>query len=181
MTKPLCSVLLGLVVSSPAFADDVVCDGLIGADKIDANVLVIGDCTLDGTVIRGDVLVDPNTSLTATGVFLRGSIRADGADVVVVDSSTISGGVELAGLVGAGSELVDSMVRGNIDVRENVSPVVVDGNRTGGNVQADGNTGGVTITDNMIKGDLQCRDNLPAPDGGNNVVGGDAKDQCVAL
>ena len=51
----------------------------------------------------------------------------------------------------------------------------------GGNLQAFKNTDGVDIVENTIDGDLQCKENVPSPTGENNIVHGNAEDQCAHM
>jgi hypothetical protein len=50
-----------------------------------------------------------------------------------------------------------------------------------GNVDLEGNTGGVIVSHNTIGGDLSCQDNSPSPQGGENSVSGEEERQCQDL
>lgn len=172
-------VLAALAI--PAHADDASCPSNLGAVTVDGNVLVAAACRLDGTTVKGNVLLYAGGSLVARNVNVIGNIQAERANLVDVDQSRVNGNVQLDELVGDLSRVQRTTVGGNIQLVANRSRLEVLGNEVGADVQAFGNTGGVVIADNSIHGNLQCKSNVPAPVGGNNVVQGNKEDQCADL
>jgi hypothetical protein len=160
---------------------DLSCPPDPGAVVIDGNLIVTGDCTLNGTTVIGNVLVSGGGSLTAIGADIDGNIQADGADFVLVDQTQVNGDIQLDDLSGSASGVSNSTVGGNIQLVGNDVALVILDNQVGGDVQAFQNQGGLTITDNTVNGNLQCQSNVPAPTGGNNQVNGNKEDQCAGL
>jgi hypothetical protein len=155
--------LLAIGLASPAAADRS-CTGAIGAERID-DTLVVPDgasCTLNGTVIDGNVLIGRAANLTADGISVGGNIQDDNNEAGQVTVRT-------------------SSIGGNIQLEDGRGAIVLEDNTVDGDVQPNANTGGVTINRNTIEGNLQCQANNPAPTGSGNVVRGDAEDQCSGL
>ena len=83
-------VAVGLVVSllmwaTAALADDTVCRGVLGGVTV-VN-LIVPDwsmCTLNGTIVEGNIHVGTGATLTAKGVDVDGNIQAEGARSVKV-------------------------------------------------------------------------------------------------
>lgn len=169
------------VLAIPAHADDVNCPPNLGAVTIDGNVLVAAACRLDGTTVKGNVLLYSGGSLVARNVNVIGNIQAERANFVDVDQSRVNGDVQLDELVGDLSRVQRTAVGGSIQLVANRSRLEVLDNEVGADVQTFSNTGGVVIADNSIDGNLQCKSNVPAPAGGNNVVQGNKEDQCADL
>jgi len=177
-------VMTGLLAAAApgiALGDDVECPANLGAVTVDGNVLVVGPCTLEGTLVIGNVHVYPGGTLTAFRASIDGSIQAEGAIDVLVDESRVNGNIQLDNLVGDQSTITRSVVGGSIQMVSNLSTLVVDDNDVNADVQAFGNAGGVDITNNVIDGNLQCKSNSPAPTGGFNQVQGNKEDQCANL
>ncbi len=181
--RPLATLLaLGCFGLSPAaLAGDYPCPPNRGAVTIDGNIVVKGICNLNGTKVKGNVLVYSGGNLTATGVRVDGNIQAENANAVSVKSSYIDGDIQLDGLRGSPSWIVNNTVKGNIQMKSNRRTVTVRQNIVDGDVQAFSNTGGVAIANNTIDGNLQCKSNTPAPNGGSNRVSGNKEDQCRRL
>ncbi len=177
----LATGLGGLAV--PAFAD-VYCPPSLGSVTIDDNVIVTGTCVLNGTRVKGNVLVQSNGALTVRNkARIEGNIQADGGLYVrVLESARVGGDIQLKGLSGQGSSYVkNSTVGGNLQMENNRIPLQAEHNFIDGDLQAFSNTGGVTIRFNTIDGNLQCKSNRPAPTGGHNRVAGNKEDQCARL
>lgn len=166
---------------SIALADDVPCGPNLGNVTIDGNVLVSTACRLDGTVVKGNVLLYAGGSLIARDATVEGSIQADTADFVDVESTRVNGNIQLDGLVGDRSTVVQTSVGGSIQLNDNRTALAIQGNDVNGDVQAFDNSGGVLIADNTVDGNLQCKTNAPAPVGGGNAVQGNKEDQCANL
>jgi hypothetical protein len=175
-------VALGCIGLSPfAFADDYPCPPNRGAVTIDGNIVVKGICNLNGTRVKGNVLVYSGGTLTATGARIDGNVQAENANAVSVKGSYVDGDIQLDGTKGSPSYINNNTVKGNIQLKSNRRSMIVRSNVVDGDVQAFSNTGGVTIRGNTIDGNLQCKSNKPAPRGGNNRVSGNKEDQCRRL
>jgi cytoskeletal protein CcmA (bactofilin family) len=160
---------------------DVHCPPDLGAVTIDGNVLVAAACRMDGTIVKGNVLLYAGGSLDARYAYVDGNIQAERSGFVTVSQVTVKGNIQLDGLVGDLSRIADSRVDGNIQLDDNRSALEVEANEVDGDIQAFGNRGGVLIADNYVDGNLQCKNNSPAPVGGNNRVAGNKEDQCANL
>lgn len=167
-----------LLLSMPILADDINCAGDYGDETLDGNLFVAVSCTLDGTRVKGNVELFAGGSLTATFAVIDGKVSGKNADFVDIRNSEIAGDVKLEDLVGDRLQILDGTMRGNVTLKDNRSPIDVGRNFIEGNLQISGNSGGVRIADNVIDGNLDCRKNVPAPEGGNNQVRGNKKDQC---
>lgn len=162
-------------------SDDVPCPPALGAVVIDGNVRVVGNCTLAGTRVHGNVLVSTGGSLTVTDAEIDGNIQAEGGLLVVVERTQVNGDIQLDDLAGNASRIIDSSVDGNIQLEGNDVALLVEDNTVNGDIQAFGNTGGLTISGNEVDGNLQCQGNNPPPGGSFNQVSGNKEDQCAAL
>ena len=174
-----CLVLGSLTM--PAAANDVNCAPALGPVTVDGNVLVTTSCQLDGTTVKGNILVYAGGSLVARDVRVEGNVQADRALSLDVERSQVVGSVQLEGLTGELARVVDNEVVGNIQFKDTRARIEVMANQVGADVQAFANLGGVRVQDNVIDGSLQCKDNAPAPLGGNNRVSGNKEDQCADL
>ncbi|THV13024.1 hypothetical protein E9934_10745 [Nocardioides caeni] len=168
MAVPLLGAGLTLVTSSPAYADDRVCRGAIGARTIDDNVVVPrgATCRLIGTRVEGNVLVKSGGTLRAEGVRVDGNIQAQGARRVVVipradRRSVVKGNIQLT----SGGRLGGVVQRSVVD----------------GDIQLFSNRGRFVVRGNVVDGNLQCKSNTPRPTGGNNRVEGNKEGQCRGL
>ncbi len=164
----------------PAFAD-VYCPPNLGKVAIDDNVIVNGTCVLDGTLIKGNVLVKPNGALTVLDARIEGNIQADGGLYVRVERTSVDGDIQLEGVSGQESHFKNNNIGGNLQLDNNRVRLVAQRNIIDGDLQAFSNTGGVVIRYNTIDGNLQCKSNRPAPAGGFNRVSGNKEDQCARL
>ena len=170
-----------VVPGAPAFAEERVCRGTIGARTVD-NVRVPqgATCTLNGTFVKGTVKVKRAATLMAIDVRVIGNVQGENAENVVVRaSSRVGGSVQV--VQGERARVANSRVGGDVQFDENDGRVSVVSSRIDEDVQAFQNTGGVTIRDNRIEGNLQCKANSPRPNGGGNVVHGNKEDQCKRL
>lgn len=172
-----------LVIAVEAHAEDFECRGTVGPVTVSGKLLVPDDatCVLNGTNVRGDVLVKSRATLRATGVTTSGSLQGEGPAVVVVGSSTIGNNVTISKLEPNGKlELGTSRIGGDVQLQDNRGLVVLRGNQVTGSIQASKNTMGVTISSNQIGNGLQCQENQPPPAGGGNVAK-QKQGQCVHL
>lgn len=178
---PLTLLALACATPTHVFADDIPCGPNLGEVIVDGNVLVSTPCRLDGTTVKGNVLLYAGGSLVARDASIEGSIQGDTADFIDVENSRVNGNIQLDGLVGDLSTMTQTRVGGSIQLNDNRSALVVDANEVIGDVQAFDNLGGVLIANNQIDGNLQCKTNVPAPVGGDNLVQGNREDQCANL
>ncbi|GAA2863958.1 hypothetical protein GCM10010517_23100 [Streptosporangium fragile] len=168
----------GLVVATPAFADERSCRGIIRAVTLDdVRVPKGASCTLVGTRVKGNIRVERNATLVAREVGVDGNVQGEGARAVsVVGGSVVRGSVQVK--QGGAATVVSSRINGDIQLDANHRYLRVNGNRVGGNIQVVGNRNGAQIHRNSVKGNLQCKENRPKPTGSGNAVGGDKEDQC---
>jgi hypothetical protein len=174
-------VLLALVPSQVAHAEETVCTGFLGAETHD-NVKVPqgATCTMEGTFVEGTIKVETNATLRASDVHVIGNVQAEGArSVNVMRGSFVGGSIQV--VQGRSAVVRSSEITMDILFDENRGRLTARGNEVGGNVQAFQNTGGVVIARNVIDGNLQCKENVPAPTGGGNIVQGNKEDQCANL
>jgi hypothetical protein len=163
---------------SPTSAE--ACRGTLGPETVEnVNVPAGATCTLDGTVVQGNVFVRIDARLFSLGATVGGNIQAENAERVEVLSGTSVGGNVQANQGGA-STVVDSDVDGDVQLEQNRGPQVVEDTRVGGNMQVNQNSGGVFLNDNVVEENLQCQANSPAPVGAGNLAG-DKEDQCEFL
>ena len=170
-----------LMSAGPAWAEETVCRGTIGAVTVD-NLRVPDDatCRLNGTRVKGTVKVEDNAILRAFGVRVIGNVQAENARKVVVrDSSRVGGSIQI--VQGGAAKVLRTRVNGDILFDDQDGRLTAKRNRIGGNLQAFQNTGGVKIRANRIDGNLQCKENVPPPTGGDNIVQGSKEDQCSTL
>jgi hypothetical protein len=135
-------------------------------------------CTLNGTKVKGNILVYGNATLIAYDVWVGGNIQADHSARVEVHPGSYIGGniqVDYSGLLLVSSVRID----GNLQAFNNSGSQSYTGNMIGGDLQAFDNHGGVSIQNNTIDGNLQCKSNAPAPTGSGNHVNGNMEDQCA--
>ncbi len=164
----------------PAFAD-VYCPPNLGPVTIDDNVIVNGQCLLNGTHVKGNVVVQPSGALTVRDADIDGNIQADGGVYVRVNRAKVGGDIQLKGVFGEVSRIQRSNIGGNLQLDSNHIRLVAEYNAIDGDLQVFGNTGGVVIRYNTIDGNLQCKSNNPAPTGGFNQVSGNKEEQCAGL
>ena len=178
------SVAVLLLATATGARADEVCAGSLGAVTVDDN-LVVPDgatCDLDGTVVKGNILIEPNATLRASMITVEGNIQTDdggAAEVTVVDS-LVDGDVQVFDSVAASTS--GTRVGGNVQYEGNDGDLAVLSSEVDGDVQVFDNDGGTkVIRANIIGGNLQCEGNDPIPHGGDNSVGGDAEGQCSDL
>jgi hypothetical protein len=176
------SATLGILSApAPAAAEERVCRGRIAAQTVDnLRVPANARCVLEGTRVKGTVLVERNAVLLAARVMVIGNVQAEGAArVSVFDGSRVGGSVQV--VQGGFATVADSRIEGSIQLEENREAQSVVRTRVGADIQAFQNRGGVRIARNVVDGNLQCKENRPAPTGGRNVVQGSKEDQCRRL
>jgi len=168
-----------VIPSLGARADDYFCPPSRGAVTLDGNVIVRGACTLNRTRVKGNVYVRYYGDLYGYMPHIDGNVQSDGAVRVRLDRAWVDGSVQLEHLRSLNLTFVrNGFVDGNIQLKENRSPLRILENFVDGDVQLFSNRGGASIYRNTIGGNLQCKSNYPAPVGGGNRVGGNKEDQC---
>jgi hypothetical protein len=172
------TVLGGLVVATPALADERTCRGTIRTATVDdVRVPKNAKCTLIGTRVKGNIKVERNATLDARKVNVDGNVQGEGARAVSVTAgSVVRGSVQVK--QGGWATVTSSRINGDVQLDANRRYLRVNGNKVGGNIQVVGNHKGAQIHRNSVKGNLQCKENRPKPTGSKNSVGGNKEDQC---
>jgi hypothetical protein len=181
-------LVAGAVISTPnqVMAGEITCPRNIINRTVD-NVFVNGTCTIRNSTVQGNIVVTRNGKLLVQGSTIRGSVQAEGASQVRLQQdlttgriTRIIGNVQIKNTVaGLRSTILDTRIGGSIQYEDNRAPLNIFGNDVNGDVQVFQNRSTVRIRDNTIDGNLQCKENAPRPlNGGGNVVGGNAEDQC---
>jgi hypothetical protein len=178
--KTFALAALVAAAASPAYAEEFVCTGTVGAVALD-NVFVPdgATCVLQRTRMNGSVVVGTGATLLATSVTINGNLQAEGANTVSVGgASMIGGSVQI--VQGGGATINRARINGDLLFDSNNSPIAAGGNSIGGSLQAFQNTGGLRLVNNRMNGNMQCKANLPAPTGSGNVSPS-KEDQCARL
>jgi hypothetical protein len=183
-------VSAGIVaVPPPAAAEEIDCPPRIIKRTVD-NVYVNGTCTIRLSRIEGNIVVGPNGNLLVKGSTIVGNVQSDGAgrirllpDATTGRETIVNGSIQIKNTAaGLTSIIQDVRVGGSIQIENNAGPFNLFGNDVNADVQVFQNTAVVRIRDNTIDGNLQCKENAPRPlNGGGNVVGGNAEDQCAGF
>jgi DUF4097 and DUF4098 domain-containing protein YvlB len=174
-------VPMAVLAATPAAAEERLCRSSLGKVTVDnLKVPQNATCRLDGTRVKGSIVVETGATLVASKVVVIGNVQAEGAKAVTVRrASRVGGSVQVK--QGGAATIESSTVDGSIQLEQNGRPMKVAGNTVGADVQAFQNNGGVTIEANVVDGNLQCKENTPAPVGGGNTVQGSKEDQCRKL
>ena len=140
-----------------------VCNGVFGKEKFDDVTVPDGaTCTLNGTRVKGNVLVqsggvlvatdarvkgnvqvESGGALDATGVKVRGNIQTDEATDVRVRDARVGGDVQILATTGTPpdggpNQVCGSRIKSNLQATGNTAPIELgcaDGNKVGGNLQ----------------------------------------------
>lgn len=171
---------LATLGTTPAFAEETVCNGTIGPVALD-NIFVPdgATCVLDRTRANGNLVIGTGATLQATSIRINGSVQAEGArQVQIGGTSTVGGSVQL--VQGHAATLNKVRVSGDILLDSNTGSLKATTNVVGGNLQVFQNEGGVLLRNNRIDGNLQCKANAPAPRGSGNIAAS-KEDQCARL
>jgi hypothetical protein len=173
------TLLITLASSASAPAADTLCTGSLGAVQVD-NLVVPEDasCTLNGTIVGGNLTVRKNATLIAYAVQVSNDVQADNATTVnIYPGSSVGHNLKI---VRSGAAEIQSVeIDNDLQVNENDQAVNVADSTIGHNLKADKNTGGVSINSNYIGANLQCKDNDPPPTGSGNIVIGNMENQCA--
>ena len=144
-----------------AKAEEIRCQGSLGRITVDNLKVLEGKiCHLQGTTVKGNIVVNNGAILKASYIKVNGNIEAEGARAIHINYRTIVGG--------------------NIKIKQGESVRIINSNIKG-DIQLESNFRNVIISQNYIGGNLQCKQNQLYPIGGNNIVDGNKEDQCANL
>ncbi|MGQ9838058.1 MAG: hypothetical protein ACUVRV_08845 [Cyanobacteriota bacterium] len=77
-------------------ADDFCCTGAEGAFTVDNLIVLSGaSCSLNGTVVQGNLKVGREASLQASGIRVEGNIQAEGAAAVTTSNFPVGGNIQI--------------------------------------------------------------------------------------
>ena len=174
------AIAMSALAAAPAFADERICTGTIGAIALD-NVFVPdgASCLLKSTRLNGSIVVGNRASLTARSVSVNGNVQAEGALNVTVEGRSMIGG-SVQAVQGYSVSVKGATITGSVLIDENNGPVLANRNRINGDLQLFQNSGGARVVDNVIQGNLQCKENSPPPTGSGNRAAS-KEDQCANL
>ena len=155
--------LLGAAVLSPlpaGAAPDTICDGPIGAVEVPGKLVVPANktCTLLGTTVLGNIVVESGATLFAHGINVpTAGLQATGADLVEITALSAAGstvyGAVYGGMQITGGRLVtlsDTSTDGTIQIKGNSDRVSITNLRTEAAPQLSENTGGVLVQDSLL-------------------------------
>jgi hypothetical protein len=172
-----------VAATAPAAAADRTCEGDIGPEAVDGDVVVPdgATCGLDDVTVSGSIRVGDGATVVVRGgqVDLDVVTSASGAASVSTEGVTVVGDVVVTG--GGSASITSTTIGGDLRFQSNDGPVTAEGNQVAGALVAEQNTGGVALVDNQVGGDLTCSANDPVPTGGGNSVAGTAGGQCADL
>lgn len=189
LSIPAIAAVMLVAAGGVANAEEINCPKNIIGKTVD-NVFVNGTCTIRSSTVEGNIVVTTNGNLLVQGSTIKGSVQSEGAkrirlqpDLTTGRDTEVNGDVQIKNTVaGLTSAIVDATVGGTILLDDNDAPTNLFGNTVGSDVQVFQNSAVVRIRDNTIDGNLQCKQNTPRPtNGGGNVVGGNAEDQCAGF
>jgi len=160
----LLGVALGVFGSMSAKADEFICDHVVGAVSIDANVTVPedADCTFNGTTVDGNLSIESDANFLGIGATINGNVEANEAesvgfvvvteDGVCLGASTIKGNLEANGVKGVFrppaffvSNTFIVTVHGNVRVSDSGGSTFMASADVHGNVEFTDNLGTLTV------------------------------------
>jgi hypothetical protein len=173
----LSATVLAFAIPLTTKADDAPCNGsLVGI--FDGNVVVPNGARcelLPGSVVVGNVEVEPGGILLASGTRIGGNVEAYGAvQIQILDQTIVLGNVAISNSVGgAGDYIQNSEIGGNLSRAESATAGDFSYNAIIGNLEYRENLGGPhVLVGNVVGGNLSIEGNAPAPVvSGNSVVG----------
>jgi hypothetical protein len=172
--------LVAVMLPQAALGEERSCRGTLGRVSLDNLRVPQGaTCNLNGTRLKGTVIVQRGAVLIANGVRVNGNIQGENARNVIVRRSRVGGSIQVK--QGGGATVSGTRVTHDIQFDANRRPTRAHRNRVGGSIQVVGNSGGVSLVRNVVNGNIDCKENRPAPTGGRNVVGESKTDQCSRL
>jgi hypothetical protein len=186
-------VSVGMVAGAPvAQAGDTRCTGVFTGTADNIIVPSGEECILEGALVRGNALAEPDSGLfietstvrgnveakerALTGSFqssIGGNYKCDDCFFEDVVETTVGGSVEIKG-ADDGDFVIGNIIEGNVQIEESLAgdfAFVIVQNTVRGNVKLEKNQGPVVIDDNLIYGELQIFE--------NNVTGFCPPENCV--
>ena len=179
-----CTLATAAIPSTPATAGSLglqlqECIGDIGEVIIKDDLLVPegATCNLTGTEVKGSVVAGRDAVLTVTNANLRRSLQGiEGAKITVVRTFVL-GYTQLDDTRAV--EIDDSVLTGEVRAMSTDGRLTLTQSIMKDDVLVIGARGGVWIKGDIIQGDLDCGDLDPEPNGGSNIVRGEARGQCA--
>jgi len=166
------------LVSVGAQADDFYCAETLGMDYEYENIIVPygAHCKLEGTKVKGNVMVKHGGALWTYEAMIDGNIEAYGPEYMKINASYVDGNIDITKTTdvpeaGFPNEICESKVGGNIELYENYAPYDVgceDGNHVYGNIKIEknyiakdfGTPYAINVAYNKVKGNIQFNDNM---------------------
>lgn len=168
-----------LILAPAAAADDTHCNGVMTGDHDNVIVAAGANCTLQSANVRGNVTNYGELLTEDTNIY--GNVDGEPGHVrtAISTGTYVGGNVQIRGSlpVGEFGGFFQAQIVGDFQWEENANSLVALDSSIGGNVKAQGNSGGVflSISGNTIGGNLECKENDPPILDGGNVIGGDDK------
>jgi hypothetical protein len=159
-----------LALTCSAAMADVRLTGTVGARTIDDNVIIPQNsaCTLNGTIIKGNVWVASGARLVANGARIIGNVQSYGGRLIHLREQTyVNGDVQgertYSVIVNSGTG-----VGGNVQIKEATAPTDVDAllvytSSVDGDVQAEKSYGRLRVIQSTVRGNLQFVENRSGP------------------
>ncbi len=137
------------------------CRGVLGSESVEKIYVPRGQtCTLDGTRVRGNVLVAAGASFTSNGARIEGNVQAEDALLVaLLDDTFVGGDVQVKRR--AAVRVESTTIIGDLQIEERGTSLVASDNTIGGNLQVK-KAASADITRTEIDGDLQLEENSGA-------------------
>jgi hypothetical protein len=157
------------------------CNGVLGAITVERVRVPPGaTCSLNGTIVEGDAIVEESGVLISQSARIHGDLDArNSAKIDLLSGTEINGNIHI--MLSGSIRIVSIYAGSNLNLESNYQGHEISNSRIMGNVDIARNTGGVLISNNSIIGNLMCIGNEPPPIGNNNYVGGKATGQCAIL
>jgi hypothetical protein len=185
-------VATGLVAAGTAQSGERRCDGLIGPETVPDNLVVPSGeiCDLGGTVVLGNVTLEPDAVLLAAGADLRGNLTVGSDSFVDLFESIVAGTVELRDSLGfltggssignldsSGSEFIalfGGTIAGNVKAVGGSTSVLGNGVAVGGNLEATG-INFFDLADSTVNGTFALRGTERGSRFCNNTLNGNSE------
>lgn len=191
------AAVLSVAVASPAQAAETQCRGALGPVVVAGDVVVPAgeSCLLDGTTVRGNVVVrrdavlatvdarvtgniraNDATSLVFTGTIVGGDIRAERRTRFVGEGLTVNGNLQAKQV--SFFHLLSSSANGTFTVENAADGSIFCGNRLSGNAEFRDNRtlvqigGSPDCAGNDVEGNVIVRGNRGNTTIGGNTIGG---------
>lgn len=140
-----------------------------------------GSLTTDAaTTIRGDIHLEDDARLWATGTTIGKDVSCDHCASVSLKNATVGHDIH-TNHASAGVSIIGCHVGHDVEVEHGTGGTyAINNNTVGHEVEFEHNMGASVIMGNNIDEELECKDNVPAPTGGNNTAE-EIEGQCVGL